>query len=157
MKTICFTIFIKVGIIKMRLTTREKEIYDFLKKEPLISQDELAHHFRISRSSVAVHISNLMKKGFVLGKGYVFNEQVTVVLLGEACQEISIIENQGDIKIDVRLTGFALELSKILGRFGVNVKVITIIGDDEVGTSIASELVNNNLDTGNIYKPEIGK
>ena len=55
----------------MRLTSREKELFEVLKNEPLISQDELSRRFGITRSSVAVHISNLMKKGVILGKGYI--------------------------------------------------------------------------------------
>ena len=34
---------------------------------PLISQKELADKAGITRSSVAVHISNLMKKGYITG------------------------------------------------------------------------------------------
>ena len=63
----------------MRLTLREKELYEILKREPLLSQDELARRLGITRSSVAVHISNLMKKGVILGKGYVFNEAASAV------------------------------------------------------------------------------
>ena len=36
----------------------------------MISQQELADRAGITRSSVAVHISNLMKKGCIAGKGY---------------------------------------------------------------------------------------
>ncbi|MBP8820451.1 MAG: winged helix-turn-helix transcriptional regulator, partial [Syntrophomonadaceae bacterium] len=35
----------------MRLTLREREIFEAIKKEPLISQDELSRRFGITRSS----------------------------------------------------------------------------------------------------------
>jgi pseudouridine kinase len=78
----------------MRLTWRERQIIDLLKKNPLISQDELAVRLGISRSSIAVHISNLMKKGFILGKGYVFNEQASIVVIGLSYLKISIKEQK---------------------------------------------------------------
>ena len=45
------------------LTKREKEILTQLKKDPTISQEELADRMKITRSAAAVHISNLMRKG----------------------------------------------------------------------------------------------
>ena len=44
------------------MTERESEIFEWIKENPLISQQEIADRAGITRSSVAVHISNLMKK-----------------------------------------------------------------------------------------------
>lgn len=136
----------------MRLTSREKEILEVLKKEPLISQDELAHRFGIARSSVAVHISNLIKKGVILGKGYVFNEQVSVVVFGESYIAVDIRGQGKDATIDVNSRGFALEISKVFANFGVNVKIITMVGNDVPGTEILSSLQKDEIDTSNIYR-----
>ena len=54
------------------MTEREKEILDILKNDPMISQQELADKLSIARSSIAVHITNLMKKGYIKGKGYYY-------------------------------------------------------------------------------------
>ena len=53
------------------MTNREQEILELIRKNPMISQKELADSLGITRSSVAVHISNLLKKGYVVGKGYI--------------------------------------------------------------------------------------
>lgn len=136
----------------MRLTLREKELYDVLKREPLISQDELAKRFGITRSSVAVHISNLMKKGVILGKGYVFNEAASAVVIGESCINIDVQgENEKNV-IDIIYGGFALEFSRALANYGVNVKVITITGNDDIGDEIISKLREREIDTSNIYR-----
>ena len=50
------------------ITERERQLLDWIAENPLISQQELADKAGITRSSVAVHISNLMKKGFIQGK-----------------------------------------------------------------------------------------
>lgn len=136
----------------MRLTSREKEIIEVLKKEPLISQDALARRFGITRSSVAVHISNLMKKGVILGKGYVFNEQVSVVIFGESCMRIEVQGENENTRINVELGGFALESARALAKFGLNVKVITVIGNDEPGTSLISRLQESDIDTANVFR-----
>jgi len=64
------------------LTQRETEILALLKNDPMISQKDLADQLKISRSAVAVHISNLIKKGAVLGRGYVLNERFGIVVCG---------------------------------------------------------------------------
>lgn len=45
------------------MTNRESEILEIIKKQPDIEQSEIASRLNIARASVAVHISNLQKKG----------------------------------------------------------------------------------------------
>ena len=45
------------------MTQRERQILQWIEQDPMISQEALAEKAGITRSSVAVHISNLMKKG----------------------------------------------------------------------------------------------
>ena len=52
------------------MTQREQQILEWIRQDPMISQEDLAQRAGITRSSVGVHISNLMKKGCILGKGY---------------------------------------------------------------------------------------
>ena len=56
------------------MTKRESEILQLIKTNPLLSQNAMALKLGITRSSVAVHLSNLMKKGLIKGKGYIIDE-----------------------------------------------------------------------------------
>ncbi len=56
------------------MTKREQQILQWIAEDPMISQEALAARAGIARSSVAVHISNLMKKGYIAGKGYVLRQ-----------------------------------------------------------------------------------
>ena len=53
------------------MTQRERQLLEWIRENPMISQQELADKAGITRSSVAVHISNLIKKGCITGKGYI--------------------------------------------------------------------------------------
>ena len=64
------------------MTQREKQILSLIAANPMISQQELADSLNITRSSVAVHISNLLKKGFIAGKGYVLRTGNYAVVVG---------------------------------------------------------------------------
>ena len=70
------------------MTQRERQILRWIEENPLISQQELADKAGITRSSAAVHISNLMKKGVILGKGYLVNTAPYVVVVGGVNMDI---------------------------------------------------------------------
>lgn len=64
------------------MTQRERQILNWIEADPMISQQELAERAGITRSSVAVHISNLMKKGCIAGKGYIVTRSPYVTVVG---------------------------------------------------------------------------
>ena len=64
------------------MTQRERQILQWIEAYPMISQAELAEKLGITRSSVAVHISNLIKKGYIAGKGYVMRSGTYAVVVG---------------------------------------------------------------------------
>lgn len=129
------------------MTDREREILDIIKKDPLISQNDLAEELNITRSSVAVHISNLIKKGYIKGKGYVIsNEKSEVVVIGGANIDITgvsdnslIAEDSNPGSISLALGGVGRNIGENLARLGVNVKLISAIGDDLYGEKILEE------------------
>ena len=70
------------------MTQREAQILQWIRENPMISQQELADKAGITRSSVAVHISNLMKKGYIGGKGYIVRDQPYAVVVGGVNMDI---------------------------------------------------------------------
>ena len=71
------------------MTHRERQLLRWIEENPMISQQELADKAGITRSSAAVHISNLMKKGYIAGKGYIVRSApYAVVIGGEADMEV---------------------------------------------------------------------
>ena len=70
------------------MTQRERQILDLLEENPMISQEELSEILGIARSSVAVHISNLIKKGCVVVRGYVLRSGNYAVVVGGANVDI---------------------------------------------------------------------
>lgn len=64
------------------MTQRERQILQLIESDPMIPQQDLADALNITRSSVAVHISNLIKKGYIAGKGYVVRSGSYAALVG---------------------------------------------------------------------------
>lgn len=125
------------------MTQREKEILTILKSEPTISQQDLADRLNITRSSVAVHITNMLKKGYILGKGYIVQEDPYVVVIGGANIDIQGIpkdqlqyrdSNIGEVKIS--LGGVGRNIAENCARLQIPTRLITVIGDDLYGQKI---------------------
>jgi len=145
------------------MTNREKEILEVIKKNPMISQNDLANSLGITRSSVAVHITNLLKKGNLLGKGYIVREDSYVCIVGGANIDIQGFptedlmlkdSNIGEVKIS--LGGVGRNIGENLVKLGIDTKLISVIGDDIYGCKILEEakLIGLNMQDSLILKGE---
>lgn len=135
------------------MTYREKEILQILKNNPMISQQELADMLNISRASVAVHITNLMKKGYILGKGYILKKENYVTVIGGSNMDIQgspknplVMYDSNPGQVDISLGGVGRNIAENLSRLNVNTKLISAIGNDLYGNTILSECKNLNID-----------
>ena len=135
------------------MTLREKEILQILKNNPMISQQEIADMLDISRASVAVHITNLMKKGQILGKGYILRKENYVTVIGGSNMDIQGFPNNPLVmydsnpgQVDISMGGVGRNIAENLSRLNVNTKLISAIGNDLYGNTILSECKNLNID-----------
>jgi len=135
------------------MTKREREILKILKENPLIAQQELATILGIKRSSVGVHLSNLTKKGYLKGKGYIIDEAPYLVVLGGANVDIvgfTVVplvlkdSNQGTLKIS--MGGVGRNIAENLVYLGLNTKLISVIGDDANGRQLKTHAQYIGLD-----------
>lgn len=135
------------------LTNREKEILNMIRENPLISQNEMADILGITRSSVAVHITNLIKKGYIKGKGYILDELSYVTVIGGANIDIQgfpndklLLNDSNPGKVKVSLGGVARNISENLVKMDIDTKLITTIGDDIYGNKILNECKISGID-----------
>lgn len=128
------------------MTEREKQILGLIRANPLVSQKELAEKLAITRSSVAVHIANLIKKGKIKGKGYVLDEEDYVVVIGAANMDIAGFSHQPLLfndsnpgKIRMSSGGVGRNIAANLAKLGVQTKLLSAVGDDLFGRRIIED------------------
>ena len=140
------------------MTFREKEILDLLKENPSISQQHLADKLDITRSSVAVHITNLMKKGHILGKGYILAKENYVTVIG--CSNIDLLGRSNDKilmndsnpgKVEISAGGVGRNIAENLARLNVEVKLLSAVGNDLYGKQLLSHCKDTNIDVDDVY------
>ena len=135
------------------MTQRERQILQLIESNPMISQQELAEELGITRSSVAVHISNLMAKGHIAGRGYVLCSGSYAVVVGgvnvdiggrSSASLIAADSNPGTVKIS--LGGVGRNIAHNLSLLGTDVRMLTAFGDDLHGQRIAASCAELGID-----------
>ena len=134
------------------MTKREEEILKIIKENPLISQQELADKFGLTRSGVAAHIFNLTKKGYIAGKGYIINEPNFVTVIGGVNIDILgltdttlIQQNSNPGHITFSLGGAGYNIAHNLTKLAVPNYFITVYGDDLNGQKFEEDAQKNHL------------
>ena len=119
------------------MTIRERQILNWIEENPMISQEELARKAGITRSAVAVHISNLMKKGHIAGRGYVVSGSAYVAVVGGVNIDIGgrpkrpLIERDSNPgKVSISLGGVGRNIAHNMSLLGLHVRFLTAFGDD---------------------------
>ena len=120
-----------------QVTLREQQILSWIEENPMISQEELARRAGIARSSVAVHVSNLMKKGLIAGRGYVLKDPAYVAVVGGVNVDIGgksfrkpILQDSNPGRVRISLGGVGRNIAHNMSLLGLDVRFLTALGDD---------------------------
>ena len=127
------------------MTQRERQILRWIEDNPMISQQELADKAGITRSSAAVHISNLMKKGHIAGRGYIVRTAPYVVVVGGVNMDVGgrslgplIPRDSNPGPVRMSLGGVGRNIAHNLALLGVETHLLTAFGDDVSAQKLAA-------------------
>lgn len=125
------------------LTEREQQIVDLLRRDPLIGTDALATTLGTSRASINVHVSNLGKKGVILGRGYVLAEQPGAVVIGGANVDLkarstarATAQTSNPGRGSTAPGGVGRNIAENIARLGDRVHLISVVGRDAMGDNL---------------------
>ena len=127
------------------MTQRERQILNWIEADPMISQQELAERAGITRSSVAVHISNLMKKGCIAGKGYIVTRSPYVTVVGGMNMDIGgwpseelVAQDSNPGRVRMSPGGVGRNIAHNMSLMGLDVRLLTAFGDDVYAQKLAA-------------------
>lgn len=135
------------------MTQRERQILQLIEANPMISQQQIADQLGITRSSVAVHISNLMKKGCIAGKGYVLRSGSYAVVVGGVNVDIGgrsfaplVAADSNPGSVTISPGGVGRNIAHNMSLMGVEVRLLTAYGDDLNGERVAASCSELGID-----------
>ncbi|KRE58789.1 carbohydrate kinase [Phycicoccus sp. Soil748] len=128
----------------MGLTEREREIVDLLRAEPLLDAAALAERTGSTRAAVSVHLSNLTRKGAILGRGYLVRPETrSVVVVGGANMDIKAHSSRA---VELHTSnpgattstpgGVGRNIAENLARLGSPTHLVAPIGRDAFGEEV---------------------
>ena len=130
----------------MMLTQREREIIALLRRDPLAGPQAIADALGSTRAAVNVHLSNLGKKGAILGRGYILREENAVVVVGGANVDVKVrslapvrqrTSNPG--RAGTTAGGVGRNIPENLARLGTPTHLIAAVGRDAAGERLLAE------------------
>ncbi len=140
------------------MTDKEQKMYEIIRENPQISQNELAAKLGITRSAVSTHVSHLIKKGYIIGRQYILSEPSYVVVIGAANIDIVgrstdplIPEDSNPGSMEMCPGGVGRNVAENLARLGTPVKLITAIGNDSFGKKIVQSAESAGVDASHSY------
>ena len=135
------------------MTGRERQILRLIEENPMISQQEIADRLGITRSSVAVHISNLIQKGSIAGRGYVLRSGSFVAVVGGVNVDICgrslaplVTADSNPGRVTVSLGGVGRNIAHNMALMGLDVRLLTAYGSDMNGERVAASCSELGID-----------
>ena len=139
------------------LPKAEIQILKLIANNPFIGQAEIAKKLNLARSTVAVHITQLVDKGHVLGRGYILPPSRKISCIGGIALNrkyaLAAAPVQGTSNPAVKSQshgGVARNIAENLGRLGVNVSLVSVVGDDEAGRELLSQMRELGVDVSQV-------
>lgn len=142
------------------LTDRERQLLDLIRAAPLATSAELARHLGMSRPAVNVHLSNLTRKGALLGRGYVVApEAARVVVVGGANMDVKT-RIVGETLLHTSNPGVTMQspggvgrnVAENLARLGIHTELIAAVGRDNNGELLLRETEAAGVITRNVLR-----
>ncbi|WP_174615077.1 PfkB family carbohydrate kinase [Virgibacillus ihumii] len=119
------------------MNEREKKLLTLIRKNPYVSQQELADMLQMSRPSIANLISGLVKQGYIRGKAYILNDSKPVVCIGGANVDRKFfvkdklqMGTSNPIRVNQTVGGVARNIAENFGRLGMDTTLLTAAGRD---------------------------
>jgi len=141
------------------MSNQEHRVLKALKQNPLLSQQGVADLIGISRVALAAHVNRLMKKGQILGRGYVFPNQEQWLVIGGANLDYQGVSSGEFLPLDSNpgtITempgGVARNIAENLSRLGHNTCLITALGLDTAGDYLINHCNQIGIDTDHVVR-----
>jgi pseudouridine kinase len=138
-------------------TSKKEQLFQLIHANPFISQQDLAAELGLSRSAVAGHIAGLIRERRLLGRAYVLPaapDRRPLVCIGAAnvdrkLRTIAALQagTSNPATPSEAYGGVARNIAENLARLKTPVALLTALGDDAAGRSLADHAQDAGIDT----------
>jgi pseudouridine kinase len=143
-------------------SSKKEQLYQLIRANPFISQQDLAVELRLSRSAVAGHIAGLIRERRLLGRAYVLPDKRPVMCIGAANLDRKLrtidamqLGTSNPATAEEVYGGVARNIAENLARLNLPTALLTALGDDSAGRALQDHAESAGIDTrGSLKLPE---
>jgi pseudouridine kinase len=143
-------------------SSKKEQLYQLIRANPFISQQDLAVELRLSRSAVAGHIAGLIRERRLLGRAYVMPDKRPVMCIGAANLDRKLrtiaamqLGTSNPATAEEVYGGVARNIAENLARLNLPTALLTALGDDSAGRSLQDHAEAAGIDTrGSLKLPD---
>lgn len=133
---------------------KKEQLYELIRANPFISQQDLATQLGLSRSAVANYIATLVRERRILGRAYVLPDQRAILCIGASNLDRKlrsidrlVLGTSNPASQDESFGGVARNIAENLARLGAPVALITAVGNDASGRALLAHAEDAGIDT----------
>jgi pseudouridine kinase len=133
---------------------KKEQLFELIRSNPFISQQDLAAQLGLSRSAVANYIATLVRERRILGRAYVLPDHRPILCIGAANLDRKLrtlgplaLGTSNPARQSESFGGVARNIAENLVRLGAPAALITAVGSDASGRSLLSHADQAGIDT----------
>jgi len=133
---------------------KKEQLYELIRGNPFISQQELATQLGLSRSAVANYIATLVRERRILGRAYVLPDQRPVLCIGASNLDRKLrttarlaLGTSNPATLEESFGGVARNIAENLARLGTPTALVTAVGGDASGRALLAHAEEAGIDT----------
>ncbi len=134
--------------------SKKEQLYELIRANPFIAQQDLAAELGLSRSAVAGYIATLVRERRLLGRAYVLPDNRPILCVGAANLDRKL-RAEGTLAMGTSnpasgaesFGGVARNIAENLARMGAAVSLITAVGSDSSGRALLAHAESLGIDT----------
>ncbi|RZA33080.1 MAG: winged helix-turn-helix transcriptional regulator [Lysobacteraceae bacterium] len=133
---------------------KKEQLYELIRANPFISQQDLAAQLKLSRSAVANYIATLVRERRILGRAYVLPDGRPILCIGASNLDRKLrsldkltLGTSNPARQDESFGGVARNIAENLARLGAPVALITAVGNDASGRALLAHADDAGIDT----------
>jgi len=133
--------------------SKKEQLYELIRANPFIAQQDLAAELGLSRSAVAGYIATLVRERRLLGRAYVLPDNRPILCVGAANLDRKL-RAEGTLAMGTSnpasgaesFGGVARNIAENLARMGAAVSLITAVGSDSSGRALLAHAESLGID-----------
>lgn len=132
---------------------KKDQLYELIRSNPFISQQDLATHLGLSRSAVANYIATLVRERRILGRAYVLPDHRPILCIGASNLDRKLrtlgalaLGTSNPARHDESFGGVARNIAENLVRMGAPVALVTAVGADPSGHALLAHAEDAGID-----------